>query len=48
MIALIGLAADGSERPMAVGIFAGACLSFAACCIATVAERRKGKARTRS
>jgi DHA1 family bicyclomycin/chloramphenicol resistance-like MFS transporter len=44
MIALIGLAADGSERPMAAGIFAGACLSFAACCIATGAEWRKRKA----
>lgn len=30
MIALIGFAADGSERPMAVGIFAGACLAYAA------------------
>ncbi|MGE0652368.1 MAG: multidrug effflux MFS transporter [Alphaproteobacteria bacterium] len=46
MIALIGLAADGSERPMAMGIFTGACLSLAACCIATGADRRKGKART--
>jgi hypothetical protein len=43
MIALIGLAADGSERPMAAGIFAGACLSLAACRVAC----RVAAARTR-
>ena len=35
MVALIGYFADGSERPMAFGIFAGACLSFAAYLFAT-------------
>jgi hypothetical protein len=43
MIALIGLAADGSERPMAAGIFAGACLSLAACRVAAAGARRKAE-----
>jgi DHA1 family bicyclomycin/chloramphenicol resistance-like MFS transporter len=43
MIALIGLAADGSERPMAAGIFAGACLSLAACRVAAARTRRKAE-----
>ena len=43
MIALIGLAADGSERPMAAGIFAGACLSLVACRVAAARTRRKAE-----
>lgn len=45
MIALIGFAADGSERPMATGIFAGAVLAFAAWRLAARADPRANPGR---
>ncbi len=44
MIALIGVAADGTEVPMAAGIFAGGCLAHLSARFAARAERRLGRA----